>query len=101
MAVSTHVDSFDGRTYLRTQHGDSAVEIADSLRPYVGRLMRMDLPNPYGHYHAYWGYLRSVEGGDVTVYVPRYDHTATLSAFDVFGTHCTVIKPESVEKGVQ
>lgn len=91
--ITTHVASTDGTVYLRTQHGRSAAEIAEALRPYVGRLMQMDLPNLYGHYHRYWGELRAIDGENVTVYVPNHDHTTTINAFDAFGTHCTVIEP--------
>jgi len=91
--ITTHIAT-DGTVYLRTQHGESAAEIAESLKPYVGRMMSADLPNLYGHYKRYNVVLQAVDGDDVTVYCPNYDHTATLSAFDAFGSHCTMIKKE-------
>lgn len=91
--ITTHVSSTDGTIYLRTQHGRSAAEIAESLRPYIGRTMRMDLPNLYGHYHRYWGELRSIDGAVATVHVPNHDYTAEINVFDAFGTHCTTIEP--------
>lgn len=92
--ITTHVSSTDGTVYLRTQHGETAAEIAEALRPYVGRFMCFDLSNLYGYYHRYHGELKSVDGTMVTVYVPRYDFTATTNAMDAFGTHCTTIEPE-------
>ena len=93
-AITTHVDSCDGTVYLRTHLGESAAEIVEALRPYIGRYMRMDLPNLYGHYRHYWGDLLSVDGDTVTVYVPAHDYTTTINAFDAFGTHCTLIEKE-------
>lgn len=91
--ISTYVAG-DGTTYLRTQYGRDAQEIADALKPYVGRDMHGDVPNMYGHYKRYPLTLTAVEGDQVTIHVRRFDHTATLSAFDVFGSHCTVIEKE-------
>lgn len=91
--ITTHISSTDGTVYLRTQHGRTSEQIAEALRPYVGRFMRMDLPNLYGHYHRYWGELRSIDGTQATVYVPNHDHTATIDVMDAFGTHCTTIEP--------
>lgn len=92
--ITTYI-STDGTVYLRTQHADTATQIAEALRPYVGRFMRMDLPNLYGHHHRYWGELRSIDGDNVTVYVPNYDFTATVDAMDAFGTNCTMIEKEN------
>lgn len=94
MPITTHVSSTDGTVYLRTQHGDTAEEIAEALRPYVGRFMSMDLPNLYGHYRRYKGTLRSIDGVVATVHVPNYDYTTEINVFDAFGTHCTTIEPE-------
>lgn len=93
--ITTHVSSTDGTVYLRTQHGNSAAEIAESLQPYIDRTMSCELPNLYGYYRRYSAVLRAVDGENVTLYVPRLDHEATLSAFDAFGSHCTVIEKES------
>lgn len=92
--ITTHVSSTDGTVYLRTQHGQSAAEIAEALRPYVGRTMRMDLPNLYGYCHGYWGVLRAIDGENVTVHVPSHDYTTTVNAMTAFGSHCTTITPE-------
>jgi hypothetical protein len=92
--ITAHVASTDGTVYLRTQHAETAEQITEALTPYIGRTMRVDLPNLYGHYHRYWGELRSIDGTDVTVYVPHHNHTATVNAMDAFGTHCTMIEKE-------
>jgi hypothetical protein len=90
--ITVHVSSTDGLTYLRTQHGETAEQIAEALAPYVGRTMRMDLPNNYGHFHTYHGVLKSIDGANVTVYVPAHDYTATIDAMQAFGTNCTTIQ---------
>lgn len=90
--ITTHI-STDGTIYLRTQHGETAAEIAEALRPYIGRTMRMDLPNLYGHYHRYRGELLSVDKETVEVRVPQHDYTTVINAGDAFGTHCTTIDP--------
>jgi len=94
MSITTHVSQTDGTTYLRTQHGESAAEIAESLRPYIGRTMSMDLPNLYGHYHRYRGVLRGLAGVVATVYVPGHNYEVEINVFDAFGTHCTMIDRE-------
>lgn len=88
--ITTHVSS-DGTVYLRTQHGDTAAEIAEAVTPYIGRTMLADIPNQYGHSHRHWSELQAVDGEIVTLYVAAFDHTAKISAGDAFGTHCTMI----------
>jgi len=92
-SITTHMAT-DGTVYLRTQHGESAAEIAESLKPYVGRSMWADLPNDYGHFKRYHVVLREVDSEDVTVYIPRLDLTATVNAFSGFGSDCTMIEKE-------
>jgi hypothetical protein len=92
--ITTLVSSTDGTVYLRTQHGNTAAEIAESLKPYVGRTMSCELPNNYGHYRRCLAVLLGVTGDDVTVRVPRYDYETTISAMDAFGSNCTTIEPE-------
>lgn len=91
--VTVHV-SVDGTVYLRTQHGNSAAEITEALKPYVGRTMSCDLPNLYGHYHRYRAVLREIKGDTVTLYVPGHDYLTVINAFDAFGSHCTMIDKE-------
>jgi len=95
MAVSTHV-SGDGTVYLRTHEGDSSREIAESLVPYIGRTMRGDLANNYGHYNRYRLMLKAVSGDLVTVEVSvnGRTHVVEADAFCTFGNSCTMIDPE-------
>lgn len=93
MAVTTHTEK-DGIVYLHTHHGESSREIAEALTPYVGRTVYADVPNNYGHYQRVRVELRAVNGTDATVYYARTDYTATVDAFDAFGTHSTMILPE-------
>jgi hypothetical protein len=97
MAVEniTTLKSDDGTVYLRTQHGRSAEEIAESLKPYIGRTMSMEFPNLYGHYRRYSGVLREIDGVVATVYVPRHSYETEVNVFDAFGSHCTMIEKES------
>lgn len=94
--ISTHVSSTDGTVYLRTQHGDTAEEIAEALKPYVGRRMSADVANRYGHFHRYSVVLRSVDGENVTLdaWVNGKVIPTTVDAMSAFGTHCTMISPE-------
>lgn len=94
MNVTTHVSQTDGTVYLRTQHGNSAEEIAESLGPYIGRTMSMELPNLYGHYRRYRGILRALNGVVALVYVPGQNYEVEINVFDAFGSHCTMIDRE-------
>lgn len=91
----TTLKSDDGTVYLRTQHGRSAEEIAESLKPYIGRTMSMELPNLYGHYRRYSGVLRGISGVVATVYVPGHNYETEVNVFDAFGSHCTMIEKET------
>jgi hypothetical protein len=95
MAVSTHV-SGDGTVYLRTHEGHSSREIAESLVPYIGRTMRGDLANNYGHYNRYRLTLKGVSGDQVTVevFASGRTHVVEADAFSTFGSACTMIDPE-------
>lgn len=95
--ITTHVSSTDGTVYLRTQHGESAEEIAEALRPYIGRFAHFYPPNLYGHINAQQstcGWIRAVNGTKITVEVPRNSYTGEVDAFDAFGSYCTIINPE-------
>jgi hypothetical protein len=94
VANITKMESSDGTVYLHTHHGNTAQEIAESLKPYVGRTMSMELPNMYGHYRRYSGILRSVDKNAVTVYVPAHTYETVINAFDAFGSRCTIIEKE-------
>lgn len=92
----SQVKTDDGTIYLHTHKLDSSEEIVKALTPYVGRIMRCDLPNNYGHYHSYQGRLVKASGSKVTleVLVRGKIHTAEVEAFDAFGTNCAVIEPD-------
>lgn len=94
--ITTHLSSTDGTVYLHTHHGESSAQIADALSPYIGRDMKADLPNNYGHYARYRVRLEAVDGERVTVLATTRDgrkHRTTVDAFDAFGTNCTTIEP--------
>lgn len=94
--ITTHISPTDGRTYLRTQFGESSEEIAEALRPYIGRFVHFYPPNMYGHINPHRstrGWIRAVDGTKVTVYVPTLGYTAEVDAGEAFGTYCTVIEP--------
>lgn len=96
MNISTLV-STDGTVYLRTHQGQSSQEIAESLRPYIGRILTCDLPNNYGYYHRYRAKLEDVNGTQVQVEAILSTGSrvsVNVDAFDAFGTHCTIIHPE-------
>ena len=92
--ISKTVAATDGSTYLHTHLGDSAQEIADALRPYIGHMALFYPPNRYGHinpHQATRGYLRAVEGTRVSFYVPALDYAGEADAFEAFGSYCTRI----------
>lgn len=100
-SITTHVSATDGTIYLRTQHGDSAQDIADALRPYIGHLAAFYPPNLYGHinpHQATRGRILAVEGTRVTFHVPRTGYTGDVDAFDGFGSYCTTIEPKQEEQ---
>lgn len=95
--ITTHVASTDGTVYLRTQHGESSEEIAEALRPYIGRFARFYPPNMYGHINPHrstGGWIRAINGTKVTVHVPNLDYTGEVDAGEAFGSYCTIIDPE-------
>lgn len=92
--ITTLVSSTDGTVYLRTQHGNTAEEIAAALTPYVGRVMSMELPNLYGHYRRYTGTLKEINGVVATVRVASHNYETEINVFDAFGSTCTTIEPE-------
>jgi len=92
--ITTHVAT-DGTVYLHTHHGESAAEIAEALKPYVGRFMGADIPNMYGHCKTYHARLDGIDGNTVHLYVPRLGQTATVDAFTAFGSHCAIIDKEA------
>lgn len=95
--ITAHVAATDGTVYLRTQHGEHALEIAEALRPYIGRLARFYPPNLYGHINPHQstrGYIRAIDGAVVTVEVPATGYTGEVDAFEAFGSYCTMIEPE-------
>jgi hypothetical protein len=94
--ITTHTAT-DGSVYLRTQHGRTPEEIAESLRPYIGRFARFYPPNMYGHINPHRstrGWIRSIDGTRVTVYVPALGYTGEVDAGEAFGSYCTVIDPK-------
>jgi hypothetical protein len=94
--ITTHVSSTDGTVYLRTQFGESSEEIAEALRPYIGRFAHFYPPNMYGHINpqrATRGWIRGIDGTRVTVHVPAIDYTGEVDAGDAFGSYCTIIDP--------
>lgn len=97
--ITVHVASTDGTIYLRTQHGNSSEEIADALRPYIDHFAAFYPPNLYGHINAQratWGWIRAINGTQITVYVPNLGYTGEVDAFDAFdafGSYCTMITP--------
>ena len=97
MPITAHVASTDGRIYLRTQQGNSAEEIAEALRPYIGQFAAFYPPNAYGYINPHrvtWGYLRAVTGTNVTIHVPAINYTGDVDAFGAFGSYCTMIEPK-------
>lgn len=95
----TKLESVRGPIYLHTHKGDSSEEIANSLIPYIGRVMNAYLPNDYGHHKSYRVTLIAVDGQSVTVEEMRSGIIRTYDAFNVFGSdgHATVIQPESCD----
>lgn len=83
-----------GLTYVHTHKGDDAREIAESLTPYIGRVMNAYLPNDYGHYALHRVTLIAVDGESVTVEEMRSGIVRAFDAFDIFGSHCTTVQPE-------
>jgi hypothetical protein len=99
--ITTHVTSTDGTVYLRTQHGESAEDIAEALKPYVDRFAHFYPPNLYGHINPHRstrGWIRAVNGTRVTVEVPSTGYTGEVDAFDAFGSYCTIIEPQRVKE---
>jgi uncharacterized NAD(P)/FAD-binding protein YdhS len=95
--ITAHVASTDGTVYLHTHKGDTAEQIAEALRPYVGRIARFYPPNAYGHINPHQStraIIRAINGTTITVYVPRIDYTGKVDAFEAFGSYCTTIEPE-------
>lgn len=82
--------------YVHTHMGESAREIAESLVPYIGRVMNANLPNDYGYYKNYRVTLIAVDGESVTVEEMRSGIIRTYKADDVFGSdgHATTVQPE-------
>lgn len=95
--ITKCVSSIDGTVSLHTHCGESAEEIAEALRPYVGRWVRFYPENMYGHVNplrSTYGLIESVTGTDVQVYVPRTDYRGTVDAFKGFGHYGTTIEPK-------
>lgn len=93
--ITAHVSSTDGQIYLHTHHGETSEEIAEALRPYIGHYAAFYPPNMYGHINtqrATWGWIREVNGTQVTVEVPRIGYTGVVDAGAAFGTYSTTIK---------
>lgn len=92
----THMTSSNGTVYLHTHHAATAQEIADALRPYIGRFAAFHPANMYGHVNPHKstrGWIRAINGTTVTVHVPATDFTGDVDAFDGFGHYCTRIAP--------
>lgn len=100
--ITAHTVSANGTVYLRTQYGRDAAEIAEALRPYVGRFAAFYPPNVYGYINtdrATRGWIRAVDGTQVTVYVPSTGFTGAVDAFAAFGSYCTLIEAEQEVEG--
>jgi hypothetical protein len=94
--ITSHTSSTDGTVYLHTHKGETSEEIAEALKPFVGRFAAFYPPNMYGHinpHRATWGWIRAVDGTTVTVHVPSINYTGTVEAFEAFGSYCTRIAP--------
>lgn len=93
MSGITQITSGDGTVYLHTHHGESPEEIVKALQPYVGRMMRMSLPNNYGHHAQRRVRLTGADGANLTVYYQPTDHTGTHDAMETAGQSAVVIEP--------
>lgn len=94
--ITKHVSSTDGTIYLHTQHGSSAAEIAEALRPYIGRIAHFYPPNGYGHitpHRSTAAWIKAVNGTQITVHVTGTGYEGEVDAFDAFGSYCTRIDP--------
>lgn len=94
--ITTHVAGTDGTIYLRTQRGKTSEEIAEALKPYVGHFAAFYPPNMYGYINAQratWGWIRKVDGTQVTAEVPRTGYIGVVDAGEAFGSYCTRIEP--------
>lgn len=93
----TKLESARGLVYLHTHKGETASEIAESLTPYIGRVMNAYLPNDYGYHKNYRVTLIAVDGESVTVEEMCSGIIRTYDAFNVFGSdgHATIIQPEA------
>jgi hypothetical protein len=86
-----------GLTYVHTHRGETATEIAESLTPYIGRVMNASLPNNYGHYARYRVTLLAVNAEMVTVEEMRSGIVRAFNAFDIFGSQCTTVEREPTD----
>lgn len=89
----TQVSSADGTVYLHTHDGLSSAEIVTALRPYVGRMISINLPNNYGHVEERRVRLTGADGTDLTVYYAPTDYTGTHDAMSTAGLACVKVQP--------
>jgi cytosine/adenosine deaminase-related metal-dependent hydrolase len=93
----THVTSRSGTIYLHTHLAETGQEIAEALRPYIGRFAAFYPPNRYGHINPHkstWGWIKAINGTMITVHVPRLGYTGDVDAWEAFGSYCTIIDYE-------
>ncbi|MER6605739.1 hypothetical protein ABT282_07440 [Streptomyces sp. NPDC000927] len=89
----TELAATDGTIYIHTHNGRSSDEIVAALRPYVGRMIHVTLPNNYGHYAERRVRLTGADGTDITVYYAPTDYTGTHDALSTAGLACVKVEP--------